>query len=64
MDPNACLVRLLECIETGDREETVHALDDLREWIKKGGFLPRASWVSGTAVGGRWMIGKVEKEQS
>lgn len=68
MDPNACLTRVLEAIEGGDREEATAALVDLAGWIEKGGFLPRVgAVVDTTAVNGSivtrlrlgcWRIGR------
>lgn len=40
MDPDACLRRLEEAIEDGDLEEAKHALQDLREWLRRGGYPP------------------------
>lgn len=36
MDPNAAL----ELYRTGDADERAEAAGDLREWVRKGGFLP------------------------
>jgi len=41
MDPDACLRRFVEACHAGDAEEAVDAIDDLRDWIAGGGFLPR-----------------------
>jgi len=40
MDPKACIERFCEAIRDGDWEEAHAALEDLREWREKGGFLP------------------------
>lgn len=40
MDPQACWERIKEALRDGDREEAQYALQDLAEWIRKGGFLP------------------------
>lgn len=40
MDPNACLIRILEAMWDDDREEVICGLEDLAEWLDKGGFMP------------------------
>jgi hypothetical protein len=40
MDPNATLVAILEHIDSRDRDEALHAINDLADWIEYGGFLP------------------------
>ena len=41
MDPDACLARLLDACNGGDRDTAVDALDDLRLWLTNGRFLPK-----------------------
>jgi hypothetical protein len=41
MDPDACLLRLSAAFVMGDLNEQRDAADDLREWIARGGFMPR-----------------------
>ena len=41
MDPDACLALLLDAFRDGDREAAYGPLEDLLDWIAKGGFLPR-----------------------
>lgn len=43
MDPNACLIRLLEAIAEKDELEARDALAELTRWINRGGFLPHAA---------------------
>lgn len=51
MDPNACLARILESLEDlrdgneDARDDAVEALRDLAEWLARGGFPPRATYV-------------------
>lgn len=40
MDPNACLTRLLDALRDKDRMEAVGAMEDLTDWLAKGGALP------------------------
>jgi len=40
MDPNACLERLLDAVETNDSEEAVEAARDLLGWMARGGAPP------------------------
>jgi hypothetical protein len=40
MDPTECLKQLLLAIADGDREDTMGYLQDLNEWLEKGGVLP------------------------
>lgn len=40
MDPTECLKQLLLAIADGDRDDTVGYLQDLLEWLEKGGVLP------------------------
>jgi hypothetical protein len=52
VDPNACLDRILENladlhtivtggeIDLGEREESIHALRELADWLERGGFPP------------------------
>jgi hypothetical protein len=40
MDPQACWTRIKETLRNNDREEAEYALQDLAEWIRKGGYLP------------------------
>jgi hypothetical protein len=42
MDPNACCRRILDAAEVEDFEEAYEALQDLQEWLAKGGFKPKA----------------------
>lgn len=37
MDPNACLQRIADSIRSGDTAEAWRAMDDYREWIRRGG---------------------------
>jgi hypothetical protein len=53
MDPNACLKEILErvgeVVHDGDidsGERLAHLVQDLHEWLSKGGFLP-AAWERG-----------------
>jgi len=41
MDPTTCLERILTAIVDNDRSETLDALADLHEWIRKRGFFPK-----------------------
>lgn len=43
MDPNACLERLRIAYCEGDVHEITFAADDLLEWIKNDGFIPKVS---------------------
>jgi hypothetical protein len=45
MDPTATLGSLLEACLDSDREQAIEAVDALREWIRRGGFLPPAEGV-------------------
>jgi len=40
MDPDACLRALLDALRDEDREACYQLLEDLLDWIAKGGFLP------------------------
>ena len=40
MDPNATLLEILECFRDGDSDEALYLLEDLEEWLRKGGFAP------------------------
>ena len=40
MDPNACLIRLLESIDASDYQDARDALNELLNWIHLGGFKP------------------------
>jgi len=40
MDPLACFKRFCEAINDYDFDEMMSAIDDLRTWCRKGGFLP------------------------
>jgi len=40
MDPNVCFSELTEALKTGDREESIQLLDNLRDWLSRGGFFP------------------------
>lgn len=41
MDPDACLRRFLEACQDKDKEEAIASLEDLLEWLKRGGYLPK-----------------------
>ncbi|MBC8279167.1 MAG: hypothetical protein H8E48_00130 [Chloroflexi bacterium] len=41
MDPSACWLRFLAACDDEDTCEAYHALSDLSEWFKKGGFRPK-----------------------
>lgn len=57
MDPNACLIAILEAFRDGDRDASLEALQSLQQWIVRGGFLPSASDVDSYANHGTWKIG-------
>jgi hypothetical protein len=40
MDPDACLAKLLDAFRDGDREAAYEAIEDLSDWLAKGGFMP------------------------
>lgn len=40
MDPVACVARILSLIASHDGAEARHACNDLRAWIRQGGFRP------------------------
>lgn len=40
MDPDACLLRYLLALETGDDDEAANANEDLFRWLQDGGFAP------------------------
>lgn len=42
MDPNKLLRTLLDTMACGDRENAEYQAEDLRDWFKRGGFLPDA----------------------
>jgi len=41
MDPKVCIERILAAIMDKDWDEAHNALEDLREWADRGGFLPK-----------------------
>lgn len=41
MDPDATLRKAIEAMAEGDRDEAMWALQDLADWIRGGGFVPR-----------------------
>ncbi len=40
MDPNACFQLILDALETHDTDEAREHADDLRNWLRRGGFMP------------------------
>lgn len=40
MDPDTCLLRILDAINDGDREEAIGSLEDLIGWLTKKGAMP------------------------
>lgn len=42
MDPQACLKRITDAYKEGDQDEFDAALEDLIDWLKRGGFAPKA----------------------
>jgi hypothetical protein len=40
MDPDACLRALLDAFRDGNRMASYRHLEDLLDWVAKGGFLP------------------------
>lgn len=40
MDPNATLANFLDACADQDRETALETLENLQEWISRGGFLP------------------------
>jgi hypothetical protein len=40
MDPQACLTRVFDALIDGDLEEAAFAIDDLRNWLGRGGHAP------------------------
>ena len=50
MDPNQTLSDLLEAFADGDRDSALEHLDDLRTWLKMGGFMPRLTTAGPTST--------------
>lgn len=50
MDPNGCLIALLEAIERGDYDTATLASQNLATWIMMGGNLPDVKSVKGHRV--------------
>lgn len=40
MDPNQAFVDLIHAFKDGDCEQAETVLDDLLQWVRRGGFLP------------------------
>lgn len=40
MDPTVCLLRALKALLNDDRDESSDSLDELSEWLVRGGFFP------------------------
>lgn len=40
MDPNACLLRMLDALARRDQDEFDAASEDLWQWLNTGGFMP------------------------
>ncbi len=40
MDPNACLKEALDAMTDGDLDGAASALENLHDWIERGGFPP------------------------
>lgn len=40
MDPNTCLHRIHDALATGNRGDAAEAVEDLRGWLRRGGFEP------------------------
>ena len=40
MDPNATLAKLLDAFRDNDREASWAAIEDLQDWLARGGFMP------------------------
>ena len=40
MDPNACFRLILDALESHDQDEVREHADDLRNWLRRGGFMP------------------------
>jgi hypothetical protein len=57
MDPDACLRRIVEACQEGDRDEALSAIEDLRLWIRRGGFLPCRE-VEHLSRDLQWMLGR------
>ena len=53
MDPNACLIRLLDAVESADRDDLISACEDLAEWLDREGFLPSAETI------GKWVESQI-----
>jgi hypothetical protein len=47
MDPDETLKVYERAVRESDTESARIALDDLREWRRKGGFAPRKGWPRG-----------------
>lgn len=59
MDPTACLREMLEAWADGEPEEAMDRLDDLRGWLRGGGFSPHVKRLT-SLVGGEtraWIVG-------
>ena len=40
MDPNVTLIRMLDAMNAGDRQEVIDAMEDLQVWFEHDGFVP------------------------
>jgi hypothetical protein len=41
MDPDATIDRIIDALEDGDDTEAAWALEDLADWLQRGGFWPK-----------------------
>lgn len=40
MDPTQALTEILQALANGQRQESLDAMRDLSDWIRRGGFFP------------------------
>lgn len=41
MDPQVTLAQALICMQEDNRDEAIEALEELAQWLRKGGLMPQ-----------------------
>ena len=63
MDPDACLSMILDCVAAEEWTEAAQHAEDLREWMRKGGFPPGGGKLRKTSIDALlcWLVSHLDR---
>ena len=63
MDPDACFSMILDCVAAEDWAGAAQHAEDLREWLRKGGFPPGGGKLRETSIDAVlcWLVSHLDR---